>query len=70
VVCPGQFVGNADHSAVQAQHGFYYVVRKFGISKKKLGVVAHGLRHQKVNDVFGEEAGGLPVFAEPRSDHP
>jgi len=58
VVPPGKFVGNPDHTAVQAQHRFYYVVRKFGISKKELGVVAHGLRHQKVNDVFVLEAGG------------
>lgn len=57
-VDPGRFVGNPLHSAVQAQQRFYYVVRKFGISKKALGVVAHGLRHQKINDVFLEEAGG------------
>lgn len=58
LVRPGKFVGNSDHTALQAQHRFYYVVRKFGISKKELGVVAHGLRHQKVNDVFSEDAGG------------
>lgn len=58
LVRPGKFVGNPDHTALQAQHRFYYVVRKLGISKKELGVVAHGLRHQKVNDVFGEESGG------------
>jgi integrase len=58
LVRPGKFVGNPDLTALQAQHRFYYVVRKFGISKKELGVVAHGLRHQKVNDVFGAESGG------------
>ena len=58
LVQPGKFVGNPDHTALQAQPRFYYVVRKFGISKKDLGVVAHGLRHQKVNDVFDDEAGG------------
>jgi integrase len=58
LVRPGKFVGNPDHTAMQAQQRFYYVIRKFGISKKELGVVAHGLRHQKVNDVFTQEAGG------------
>jgi len=58
LVRPGKFVGNPDHTALQAQHRFYYVVRMFGISKKGLGVGAHGLRHQKVNDVFGQDAGG------------
>jgi len=58
LVVPGQFVGNPAHTAMQAQHRFYYVVRKFAISKKALGVVAHGLRHQKVNDSFAADAGG------------
>ena len=37
---------------------FYYVIRKFGISKAGLGVVAHGLRHQYANDHFEDDAGG------------
>ena len=42
---------------MQAQTRFYYVFRKFGISKRELGVVAHGLRHQRVNDDFSADAG-------------
>lgn len=57
LVRPGKFVGNPDHTEPQARDRFYYVIRKFGVSKKALGVVAHGLRHQKVNDVYGQEAG-------------
>jgi integrase len=30
---------------VQMQNHFYYVCRKFGITKKAMGVVPHGLRH-------------------------
>lgn len=70
LVEPGQFVGNPAHSAKQSHHRFYYVVRKFGITKKELGVVAHGLRHQRVNDQFENDAGGpSPVRgAKDRSD--
>ena len=70
LVEPGQFVGNPAHTAKQSHHRFYYVVRKHGISKRDLGVVAHGLRHQRANDQFEEDAGGpSPVRgAKDRSD--
>jgi integrase len=58
LVAPGQFVGNPEHTATHARHRFYYVIRMFGISKKELGVVAHGLRHQVVNDAYALDAGG------------
>lgn len=38
---------------------FDYIMRKIGITKKELGVTAHGLRHQRLNDKF-EEIAGVP----------
>jgi hypothetical protein len=43
----GMFVGRPDHTSAQSATRFYYVIRRFGVSKDQLGVVAHGLRHQK-----------------------
>ncbi|HEX5685703.1 MAG TPA: phage integrase N-terminal domain-containing protein [Ideonella sp.] len=57
LVPPGGYVGRANKTALQNQHRFYYVVRRLGISKKVMGVVAHGLRHQLANDLFEEHAG-------------
>ncbi len=55
---PGAFVGDPRLTSVQARNRFYNVIRKFGISKAGLGVIAHGLRHQHVNDLYSAEAGG------------
>lgn len=57
-VAPGMYVGRPGVTSLQAQSRFYYVIRKCGVSKKDLGVVAHGLRHQYVNDGFARDAGG------------
>ena len=57
-VAPGMYVGRPGSTSLQAQSRFYYVIRKCGISKKVLGVVAHGLRHQRVNDGYETDAGG------------
>lgn len=57
LVPPGGYVGRPEKTAKQNQHRFYYVVRRHGISRKDLGVVAHGLRHQVANDKFEEDAG-------------
>lgn len=56
-VAAGMYVGWPGLTSLQARARFYYVVRKFGISKKDLGVVSHGLRHQRVNDGFEQDAG-------------
>ena len=56
-VAPGQYVGRTGLTSQQAQARFYYVIRKCGVSKKDLGVVCHGLRHQHVNDAFERDAG-------------
>lgn len=57
-VAVGMYVGRPGHTSQQSQARFYYVIRQFGISKKDLGVVVHGLRHQHVNDAFEIDAGG------------
>jgi len=59
LVPPGGYVGRPDKTAKQNQHRFYYVIRRHGISRKDLGVVAHGLRHQVANDHF-EDLAGVP----------
>jgi len=56
-VAAGQFVGHPGSTPAQAQNRFYYVLKKCGITKKDLGVVAHGLRHQHVNDLYEQHAG-------------
>jgi integrase len=57
LVPPGGYVGRPDKTTKQNQQRFYYVIRRHGISRKSLGVVAHGLRHQVANDQYEERAG-------------
>ena len=56
-VASGLYVGRPGYTSTQNSTRFYYVIRKFGISKDQLGVVAHGLRHQNVNDAFQGDTG-------------
>lgn len=56
-VAPGMYVGRPGFTSTQNSSRFYYVIRKCGIAKKLLGVVAHGLRHQFVNDAYEAETG-------------
>jgi site-specific recombinase XerC len=66
VVAPGMFVGQPGKTSVQNQNRYYYVLRKFGICEAKLGVVAHGLRHQLVNDEYERDTGAVtPVRGGP-----
>jgi integrase len=58
LVHSGMFVGRPEFSAKQSQRRFYYVLQLFGVTKADLGVVAHGLRHQHVNDMYEALAGG------------
>lgn len=58
LVPPGHYVGRPGFTSLQNQARFYYLIRKFGISKAELGVVSHGLRHQYANDHFEADAGG------------
>jgi integrase len=56
-VASGMYVGRPGCTSTQNSTRFYYVIRKFGISKDQLGVVAHGLRHQHANDEYESVAG-------------
>ena len=57
---PGSHIGYPDHTLKQSMRRFYYVLEKFGITRKQLGVTAHGLRHQYANDQFEALTGVAP----------
>jgi integrase len=50
-------LANPNLTLAQAVSRFYYVLQKHGITRKMLGVTAHGLRHQYASDRFEEETG-------------
>lgn len=52
-------VGDPDRDLKSALRRFSYVMSKCGATKAGLGVTAHGLRHQGLNDLF-EEIAGVP----------
>ena len=58
-VMTGQFVGHAGRSVQQNRRRFYYVLERCGITKAQLGVVSHGLRHERANDEY-ERLTGTP----------
>lgn len=45
-------LGRPGQSLKQARNHYYYVLRKFGITRKDKGITAHGLRHGYANDRF------------------
>lgn len=45
---------------LQMRNHYYYVLRKYGITKKGLGIVSHGLRHQYINR-HHKSISGLPA---------
>lgn len=55
----GGFVGQQQHSPPQARNRFYWILRKAGITKRELGVIAHGLRHGYANDLYETKSGAL-----------
>ena len=56
-VAPGAFVGRPGFTADQNRTRFYCVMGCCGIVKSKRGIVPHGLRHQRANDVYEAECG-------------
>ncbi|CAM5527116.1 hypothetical protein TMEC54S_00193 [Thauera mechernichensis] len=52
-------VGDPERDLKGALRRFSYVMEKCGATKSGLGVTAHGLRHQGLNDLF-EEIAGVP----------
>jgi integrase len=45
-------MGHPSHSLQQALRRFNYVLEKFGVTQKALGVTAHGLRHEVLIEQF------------------
>lgn len=52
-------LGRPGKTLLQEMHRFEYIMAKFGITRKVLGVTSHGLRHQYLNDRY-EEISGKP----------
>lgn len=50
-------MGHPSHSLEQALRRFNYVLEKFGVTQKALGVTAHGLRHEALIDRFEAMSG-------------
>ena len=68
---PSQYLGSRGNSLRQNISRYYYVLRKFGVTRNDLGVTGHGLRHEYANELYGTLAGqpsplhgGLPVPTE------
>ena len=61
-------MGQSGYSLKQAMRRFDYVMEKFGLTAKVLGVTAHGLRHEALINEFESQSGqtapvrgGMPV---------
>lgn len=46
-----------EHSWMQAQRRFYYLMKKLGLTRRELGVTAHGLRHDKAQATYRSVTG-------------
>ncbi|MBB4730529.1 phage integrase N-terminal domain-containing protein [Xanthomonas arboricola] len=53
-------MGNPANDLRQNLHRFDYVLAKFGVTFRQLGVTAHGLRHEALIDKYREIAGSEP----------
>lgn len=53
-------LGNPGHDLKQNLRRFHYVLDKFGVTAKALGVTAHGLRHEALIDHFELLTGATP----------
>ncbi|WP_259456081.1 integrase domain-containing protein [Alicycliphilus denitrificans] len=56
---PNAHMGNPDRGLVENLRRFDYVMARFGITSKELGVTAHGLRHQALIEHYIEQTGGV-----------
>ena len=52
-------IGNPELTLKQALRRFSYVMERFGVTGKQLGVTGHGLRHEFLNDLY-EQIAGIP----------
>ena len=53
-------MGHPAHSLKQALRRFNYVLERFGVTRKELGVTAHGLRHEVLIDQYKGLTGANP----------
>lgn len=60
---PQGSVSNPNLTLVQAMRRLRYVMERFGITKRDLGVVPHGLRHQFAADRYRDATGHPPPVA-------
>ena len=56
-VCDAGHLGDPRRSLEQNRTRFYTVLARFGVTRRQLGITAHGLRHQYGNDRYEEFAG-------------
>ena len=62
-------VGHPDRTLKQALRRFNYVLERVGATRRGLGITSHGLRHQRLNDLYEEVAGTpSPVRRQQRED--
>jgi integrase len=57
LVGPGQHLGRPGYSLKANTAHFYAVLARVGVTRKQLGVTAHGLRHEFGNDAYERHAG-------------
>jgi hypothetical protein len=57
---PEAHLGNPSHDLKRNLRHFDYTVAKFGVTRRKLGVTAHGLRHEALIDEFVAQTGQQP----------
>ena len=60
VSAPDGHMGHPAHSLKQALRRFNYVLERFGVTRKELGVTAHGLRHEVLINEFQNITGAVP----------
>jgi integrase len=60
VIARDGHMGHPSHSLAQALRRFNYVLEKFGVTRKRLGVTAHGLRHEVLINEFETMTGRPP----------
>jgi hypothetical protein len=65
---PEAHLGRPDRSLKQNMQRFAYVLRKFGFTKRKLGVTAHGLRHEALIGEYVVRTGEQPPVRGGASD--
>ena len=53
-------ISDPRYTLVQAIRRLRYVMERFGVTKRDLGVTPHGLRHQYAADEFSRETGEAP----------